>query len=84
MYFRCDGVSRITANGTLRCDNWVSVSEEELLTAVPIQQLFELLNEAFITPEPQQLVVAFSAAFMTPMFLYLIAWSLSKLVNFIK
>lgn len=83
-YARCDTTPTANIDGTLSCPSWTIVSEEELLNALPIQQLFELLNEAFSTPEPQQLAAAFAAAFTLPMVLYLSAWALSKLINFIK
>lgn len=82
-YARCEITPTANVDGTLSCPSWSIVPEEELLNALPIHQLFELLNEAFRTPEPQELAAAFAAAFITPMVLYLSAWALSKLVNFI-
>ena len=83
-YLRCDGELSVGLDGSAHCTQWVVISETELLSAVPVQQLFELLNEVFSTPEPQQLAAAFAAAFMTPMMLYLASWALSRVVSFIN
>lgn len=83
-YLRCDGQLATNVDGSILCSDWVIVSETELLSATPIQQLYELLNEAFSTPEALDIAAAFSAAFMTPMVLYLSAWAFSRVISFIN
>ena len=83
-YFRCDGIATVNLDNSIACDNWAIISETELLTATPIQQLYELLNTAFSTPSNEQIAIAFSAAFVTPMICYLVAWAFSSVIKFVK
>jgi hypothetical protein len=83
-YFRCDGIATVNIDNSIACDNWAIISETELLTATPIQQLYELLNAAFETPNNTSIVVAFMAAFTLPLVCYLTAWAFKTVVKFIN
>lgn len=85
-YLRCDAPIAIEqGTGLPVCPTgWQSVPEDVLLSATPIQELFELLNAVFSQPSNEQLVAAFLAAFTLPLICYLVSWAFSSVIKFVR
>lgn len=84
-YLRCSGEIASTIEGLPVCSTgWQSVSEDVLLSATPIKQLFELLNAAFTTPPDGDIRAAFMVGIGLPLTCYLVSWGFSSVIKFIK
>lgn len=83
-YARCETTPTVNVDGTLSCDSWTIVSEQELLTAIPIQQLFQLLDAAFSTPDAASISAAYMAGISVPLICYLTAYCYGMVVNMFK
>ena len=69
----------VLIGGSYHCE--VETNAEHLM---PVSQLVELLDAVFATPDTADIVAAFGAGFTVPMIVYLSAWALSRLTNFVR
>ena len=76
MTITCDGELSITPEGYPACvGTWIDEPSQ-------LNQLFELLNAAFSTPEAADIQLAFMAGITIPMICYLTAWAYGMVIQF--
>jgi hypothetical protein len=78
MAITCDGTLAQAADGAPLCDGQWIVEPSQL------NQLYELLNSAFSTPDAVSVGAAFMAAFALPMIAYLASWGYQTVINFLS
>jgi len=86
-YLRCDGTLTSGLSGEALCDNWVSLTQEEMtadLEVLVLSQLFELMNSVFSTPDPTDIAFIFSAVFSLPVICYLVSSQYGVIINWFK